>query len=124
MIEATYPDEPTEPTMQKFSLDAIAREQLAKALTAPAGRAAETVYGGSECALRQTVIALRNGVELAEHDNPGEATVQVLAGRVRLISAETTWEGRQGDLLIVPRARHSLLALTDATVVLTVVKER
>lgn len=110
--------------MQKFSLDAIAREQLAKALSAPAGRAAETVCGGSECALRQTVVALKEGTELAEHENPGEATLQVLQGRVRLIAPETSWELRQGDLLIVPNARHSLLALTDAAVVLTVVKAR
>lgn len=110
--------------MQKFSLDAIAREQLNKALVVPAGRAAETVYGGSECALRQTVVALREGTELAEHDNPGEATVQVLTGRVRVISPETTWELRQGDLLIVPNARHSVLAISDATIVLTVVKAR
>ncbi|MEO7126004.1 MAG: cupin domain-containing protein [Nakamurella sp.] len=110
--------------MQKFSLEAIAREQLAKALTVPAGRAAATVYGGSECALRQTVVALKEGTELAEHDNPGEATVQVLGGRVRLNSPETTWELRQGDLLIVPNARHSVTAITDATIVLTVVKAR
>jgi len=110
--------------MQKFSLDAIAREQLSRALTAPAGRAAETVYGGSECALRQTVVGLKAGTELAEHDNPGEATVQVLSGRVRLNSPETNWELRQGDLLIVPNARHSVTALTDASIVLTVVKSR
>lgn len=110
--------------MQKFSLDAIAREQLTKALMVPAGRAAETVYGGSECALRQTVVALKEGTELAEHDNPGEATVQVLAGRIRLSSPGTSWELRQGDLLIVPNARHSVTALTDASIVLTVVKAR
>lgn len=110
--------------MQKFSLEAIAREQLNRALAVPAGRAAETVYGGSECALRQTVVALKQGTELAEHDNPGEATVHVLSGRVRLVAPETSWELRQGDLLIVPNARHSLLALSDATIVLTVVKAR
>lgn len=110
--------------MHKFSLDAIAREQLAKALAAPAGRAAETVHGGSECALRQTVVALKEGVELAEHDNPGEATVQVLSGRLVLRAPSNSWELRQGDLLIVPKARHSVLALTDAAMVLTVVKER
>lgn len=123
LADAATP-ESTEPMMQKFSLDAIAREQLTKALAAPAGRAAETVHGGSECALRQTVVALRAEAELAEHDNPGEATVQVLSGRIRLVAADTTWEGRQGDLLVVPKARHSLRALTDATIVLTVVKER
>jgi quercetin dioxygenase-like cupin family protein len=110
--------------MQKFSLDAIAREQLTKAQAAPAGRAAETVYGGSECALRQTVVALTEGTELAEHDNPGEATVQVLSGRIRLNSPQTNWELRQGDLLIVPNTRHSVTALTDASIVLTVVKAR
>lgn len=110
--------------MQKFSLDAIAREQQTKAGAAPAGRAAETVYGGSDCALRQTVVALKAGTELAEHDNPGEATVLVLQGRIRLVGGENSWEGRQGDLLVVPKARHSLSALTDAAIVLTVVKER
>lgn len=110
--------------MQKFSLEAIAREQQGKAMAAPAGRAAETVYGGSECALRQTVVALKAGTELAEHDNPGEATVQVLQGRIRLVSAETSWDGRQGDLLVVPNTRHSVTAVTDAAIVLTVVKAR
>jgi hypothetical protein len=44
--------------MQKFSLDAIVREQAKQAVKAPAGRSAETVYGGHERALRQTVLAL------------------------------------------------------------------
>lgn len=110
--------------MQKFNLDALAREQLVKAGASNAGRAAETVYGGSECALRQTVVALKEGTELAEHDNPGEATVYVLEGRIQLIAPDTTWEGRQGNLLVVPNARHSVKALTDAAIVLTVVKER
>jgi quercetin dioxygenase-like cupin family protein len=30
------------------------------------------------------------------------------------------WEGRDGDLLIVPQARHTLHALEDAAVLLTV----
>ena len=39
------------------------------------GRSAKTVYGGREHLLRQTVIALKAGEKLAEHGNPGEATV-------------------------------------------------
>jgi len=108
--------------MNKVSLDAIAREQHKKASSASSGRAAETVYGGHEKSLRQTVISLTGGTELTEHENPGESTVLVLAGRVRLSSAEVSWEGRRGDLLTVPDARHSLLALEDASVLLTVVK--
>ena len=46
--------------MEKLSLDAVAREQLAAADRAPSGRAAETVYGGHEKTLRQTVIAERS----------------------------------------------------------------
>lgn len=108
--------------MKKISLDAIAREQQKKASTASSGRAAATVFGGHEKALRQTVIALTGGSELSEHANPGEATVLVLAGRVKLVSPDASWEARRGDLLAVPDARHTLLALEDASVLLTVVK--
>lgn len=108
--------------MHKFSLDAISREQQQKAAAAGSGRAAETVYGGHERALRQTVIAMAEGTELAEHENPGEATVLVLQGRIRLSAGDVTWEGRQGDLLVVPDSRHALRALTAAVVLLTVVK--
>lgn len=103
-------------------MDAMAREQLRKAASSTSGRAAETVYGGHERTLRQTVIALTAGTSLAEHENPGEATVHVLAGKVRLAADDTSWEGSKGDLLVVPQSRHSLEALTDATVLLTVAK--
>src|SRR5262249_11676930 len=57
------------------------------AQSAPSGRSSRTVYGGHEHVLRQTVIALANGQALSEHENPGEATVHVLVGRVRLHAA-------------------------------------
>jgi len=106
--------------MQKLSLDARARELLKRAADGSAGRSAETVFGGHEHRLRQTVIALTAGNSLAEHDSPGEATVHVLSGRVRLTSGDDSWEGRDGDLIIIPPARHSLLAIDDSAVLLTV----
>lgn len=108
--------------MEKLSLDAVAREQLEAARRAPSGRAAETVFGGHEKTLRQTVIAMTSGSRLAEHENPGEATLQVLHGRVRLISGETSWDGRDGDLIVIPPSRHSLEAVSDVAVLLTVAK--
>ncbi|QNK81169.1 cupin domain-containing protein [Nakamurella sp. PAMC28650] len=105
--------------MHKLSLQALAREQLSLAATATSGRSARTVYGGHEHVMRQTVIALTAGQSLSEHENPGDATILVLSGRVRLTSGTVDWEARQGDLLLVPSARHSLLAIEDATVLLS-----
>jgi quercetin dioxygenase-like cupin family protein len=74
--------------MQKLSLDAIVRQQAKLAGAASSGRSAETVYGGHEHVLRQTVLALTAGAALDEHENPGEATIQVLRGRVRLTAGQ------------------------------------
>lgn len=107
--------------MQKKSLDALAREQLELARRSSAARSATTVVGGHEHAMRQTVIALCAGAELAEHENPGEATIQVLTGRVELQVGDDSWQGRSGDLITIPDARHTLLAHEDAVVLLTAV---
>ena len=72
--------------------------------------------------LRQTVIGMIAGARLAEHENPGEATVLILRGRVRLSAGDLSWDAARGDLLIVPDRRHSLEALQDSAVLLTVAK--
>jgi len=48
----------------------------------------------------------------------------VLSGRVRLSAGSTSWEGRKGDLLVIPPERHSLEALKDTVIVLTTAKTR
>lgn len=106
--------------MDKISLEAKARELAHKAAEASSSRAADTVFGGHEKRMRQTVIALRAGAELAEHQSPGEATLLVITGRLRLVCGDTTWSGRQWDHLVIPDAPHSVEAETDTTFLLTV----
>lgn len=108
--------------MQKISIDALARQQLAAALAASNGRAADTVYGGHEKVLRQTVMALKAGTQLSEHQNPGEATMFVLRGSVWLRAGGESWQGKTGDLLIIPDGLHSVHAEEDSAFLLTVAK--
>jgi quercetin dioxygenase-like cupin family protein len=107
--------------MDSISLSAIADERIAAARQARSGRAAHTVHGGHTAALRQTLLALAAGHSLRDHDSPGEATLQVLTGTVRLTTATSSWEGHAGDHVAIPDERHGLTAVTDSAVLLTVV---
>jgi quercetin dioxygenase-like cupin family protein len=106
--------------MEKQSLTALVRGQIQLAQQAPSGRSARTVYGGHEHRLRQTVVALTAGSTMAEHDSPGEATVHVLHGRVRLVAGDDSWNGSPGDLLTMPQSRHRLEAVETSAILLTV----
>ena len=107
--------------MQKHSLDALAREQLEEAGRAKSSRAARTVVGGNERVMRQTLVALKAGAALDEHENPGEATLYVVRGRIELATESGRWEARTGDLIDIPAARHSVHAVEDSAFLLTAV---
>lgn len=106
---------------RKVSLDATGREQLNGARRSEARRAATTVVGGHEHIMRQTVIGLLAGAEMAEHENPGEATLIVITGRVQVTAGDDSWDVRTGDLLEIPPSRHALRAVEDSAVLLTAV---
>ena len=73
------------------NLAAMADDLLGRATAAPAGRAALTLVTGAGAPLKQTMLALRSGEHLAEHDAPGAATLQVMRGRVRLLTNGEHW---------------------------------
>jgi len=108
--------------MLPANLPDLVHEHLQRAREDSAGRSAHTVHGGHDTHLRQTVIALLAGRGLDEHESPGEATLQVLSGRVRLDAGGDGADARAGDLLEIPPARHALHAYEDSVVLLTVVK--
>ena len=110
--------------MEAISLTALAAEKLAEAKQSHSGRAAHTIHGGHSHELRQTVLALLADHDLSEHDSPGEATLQVLQGHVRLTTADDSWEGKVGDYVAIPRTRHGLHAVEDSVVMLTVLKDQ
>ena len=108
--------------MQSISLTSLAAEKLAEARQTPSGRAARTIHGGHNHELRQTVLALVAGRELAEHDSPAEATLHVLHGHVRLTVGDDAWDGKNGDYVAIPPQRHALQAVEDSVVLLIVLK--
>jgi quercetin dioxygenase-like cupin family protein len=106
--------------MDTTSLTDAAEAHVRRARAAAHGRSAHTVHGGHDRALRQTIVALRAGTTLHEHHSTREATLQVLAGRVRLTTGRHMAEAVAGDLLMVPTEAHTLDAVEDSALLLTV----
>jgi quercetin dioxygenase-like cupin family protein len=102
-----------------IDVHALAAELLAEATAADAGRAARTLPHPVD-GLRQTVIALRAGSALSEHESPGPASLLVLRGRVRLVAGEGSTELVAHRFSPVPPRRHGLHADEDAVVLLSV----
>ncbi len=88
--------------MQSISLTIWRRRRLAAARDSRTGRASATIFGGRDHDMRQTMIALALGHALGEHESPGEASLQVLSGEVRISAGEESWSGAAGDYLVIP----------------------
>jgi len=108
--------------MEPISLDELIAELFDHARESNSGRAAHNLLAGREHPLSQTVIAMVAGHGLGEHDSPGEATLQLLRGRVTFTAGSGSCELAAGDFLPLPRERHSVDALEDAVLLLSVVK--
>ncbi len=71
-------------------------------------------------------VVLRKGEEFSEHSVPGEITVQCIEGLIEFrIGQEQVRELAAGDLLYLDGGQpHALLALDDASVLVTVYHPR
>lgn len=105
--------------MTKVPLTALVRDHLTLARESNSGRSSTTVHGGRDRSLRQTLMALRQGEHIHEHEHPGEVTVQVLHGQVRLVAGPDAWDGLPGDLLVMPEHRHRVEAVQDCAFLFT-----
>ena len=102
------------------NLTELAHEHLTAALVDPHGRSAHLIAHDGE--LRQSIIALRAGASLGEHNSPPAATLQVLQGQVRLlVGQDVQGEFSAGELSVLTHERHSVTAVTDAVFLLTTV---
>lgn len=98
--------------------------ELTARAAAAGGRATRVVHAAPDHGFTQLLLALAADRELSDHENPGEALLHVLSGRMRLTAGVDEWELLADQHLVIPRRRHRLLALEDSTVLLTIVKAR
>lgn len=113
----SYPPEQVELidlTLEKQQLYESARTTVAR-------RAGTTVYRGD--GVRQTLVVILAGEEMAEHESPQEGFVHVMEGKVRINGYERAWEIHSGQLLPVPPEKHSVTALEDSILTITVLRK-
>jgi quercetin dioxygenase-like cupin family protein len=103
---------------QTIGLAELADQLIADLPNHGSGRTARTVLSGS--VMRAVVVALSAGTEMAEHDSPNGATLQVLRGKVTLHAGNREWPLEPGQLIPVPPQRHSVEAHADSALLLTV----
>lgn len=91
---------------------------LQRALKSENGRHAELLV--SDGPLRQSVLALKEGTILAEHNSPPAGSIYLVKGRI-LITGEGPLEMLTGQISALTHYRHAVEALEDSVFVLTTV---
>ena len=100
------------------ALTAAIQKAIDTARAADNGRHAELIINDGP--LRQTVIALTTGTELAEHNSPPAASIHVIHGALRITGEEpTVIEG--GEIEALTHFRHAVEAIEDTVFLLTTV---
>lgn len=100
------------------TFQSAARELMAEARSNENGRAARLLIHDGP--LRQTLLALTAGTQLAEHNSPPAASILVLEGRLA-VTAQETDELSQGQIAALTHHRHGVTAHEDSVFLLTTV---
>jgi quercetin dioxygenase-like cupin family protein len=96
-----------------------ARGILEEARVATVGRAAETL--AKQGPLRITIIGFTAGASMADHHAAGPVAIQVLRGQISVSFEGDTGDVGAGEVLVLEAGvRHSVLARTDAVILLSV----
>lgn len=108
------------PPEQPLDLETAADTLQAEAAEMASGRAARTLTPAPHGALKQTLVALRGGTELSEHETNGPATIQLLRGAATINSEQGSISLGAGQWAVIPDVRHDLQATEDSVALLTV----
>lgn len=99
-------------------LETAAAQALEEARNSDKGRFAEIlVHDGP---LRQTVIALRAGQVMAEHNSPPAASMYLIRGRVQVTGQDRS-DVAPGEITVLTHVRHGVEAFEDSVFLLTTV---
>ncbi len=102
------------------NLETLTAAHLRTARADAHGRSAELIL--RDGVLRQSIIAMRAGAELAEHNSPDAASIQVLVGKVIITALQDAdAEVAAGTLQVLTHERHAVRALEDSVFLLTTV---
>jgi quercetin dioxygenase-like cupin family protein len=114
----------TRPHSGVIDIPLAAEQVLAEARAAKAGRAGRTLTPGAGVPLKQALLALTEGEVLADHESPGDATLHLLSGSIRLTAGDRTIELDAGGYTAIPPVRHGVESLSDAVMLITVAGHR
>ncbi|GAA3676455.1 MULTISPECIES: cupin domain-containing protein [Yimella] len=108
--------------MKTVRLDDVYPDERERAGESKVGRSALTLKGGGGQTLGQVLLTMNAGSQLADHNNPGEATLLVLSGEVTLGWADGSARLKAGEYTVIPQTKHRLDAHADSVVLLSVAR--
>lgn len=104
--------------MEKQALGQVADQQL-EAAGSKGGLSTALLVQGENSTVFQVLLALTRGGVLDDHDNPGDATLQVVRGRMRLSVGDEALDLDEGDYVVIPHVVHRVEGLTDSVGIVT-----